>query len=213
MALSFASLKGQLRQPFKVHNLFVDGGVASGGTPKYPLIGLNPTEAPTYTAEGGLMFDDDTHTPKYYNGSAWKEFGSAVTDADGQTVAGVIVPTVMIASFRVGPHATVTEYDLMVAPRAMQVTRIDVVPSTLQGGALTATVVKAVGTDTPVKTTTPMHTADSINLNSGAYTVQNVTLTATTADLVLAAGNRIAIDYSAALTAGHAAVTISYKYV
>jgi hypothetical protein len=212
MALSFAAKKGQFRHPFRAHKLIVDGGVVAGGIPTEPPIGINPTEPPTTTAEGGVYFDDDLHQLMVYNGSAWVPAGSVAT-ADTLLVAGVIVPTVMIASFRVGPHATVTEYDLMVAPRALQVTRIDVVPSTLQGGALTATVVKAVGTDTPVKTTTPMHTADSINLNSGAYTVQNVTLTATTADLVLAAGNRIAIDYSAALTAGHAAVTISYKYV
>jgi hypothetical protein len=137
----------------------------------------------------------------------------AVTDADKLTVNSVIVPTIMQIAARVGPHATVTEYDLFVAPRALQVTRIDVVPSTLQGGALTATIVKASGTAAPANGTTPMHTANSINLNTGAYTVQNVTLTVTTADLILAAGDRIGIDYSAALTAGHAAVTISYKYV
>jgi hypothetical protein len=137
----------------------------------------------------------------------------AITTADLLTVGGVIVPQFGYIAARVGPHASVTEYDLFVAPRALQVTRIDVVPSTLQGGALTATIVKAVGTDTPVKTTTPMHTADAINLNTGAYTVQNITLTVTTADLQLAAGNRISIDYSAALTAGHAAVTISFKYI
>jgi hypothetical protein len=192
--------------------LVLDNDLVAGGTPSYAPLFLNPSEPPTNASEGGLYFDDDLHTPMYYTGSAWLNTASS-PNADGLTVGGVIVPTVMIASFRVGPHATVTEYDLMVAPRALTVTRIDVVPSTLQGGALTATVVKATGTATPVKTTTPMHTADSINLNTGAYTVQNVTLTATAADLTLAAGERIAIDYSAALTAGHAAVTISYKYV
>jgi hypothetical protein len=192
--------------------LVLDNDLVAGGTPSYAPLFLNPSEPPTNASTGAVYFDDDLATLMYYNGSAWLNTASAAT-ADSLTVAGVIVPTVMIASFRVGPHATVTEYDLMVAPRALTVTRIDVVPSTLQGGALTATVVKATGTATPVKTTTPMHTADSINLNTGAYTVQNVTLTSTAADLTLAAGERIAIDYSAALTAGHAAVTISYKYV
>ena len=103
-----------------------------------------------------------------------------------------------------------TEYDLFIAPRAMTVTAISVVPSTLQGGALTATVCKATGTSAPANGTTPMHTANAINLNTGAYTVQNITLTATAADLTLAAGDRIGIDYSAAYTTGHAALTISY---
>ena len=92
----------------------------------------------------------------------------------------------------------------------MTVTAISVVPSTLQGGALTATVCKATGTSAPANGTTPMHTANAINLNTGAYTVQNITLTATAADLTLAAGDRIGIDYSAAYTTGHAALTISY---
>jgi hypothetical protein len=137
----------------------------------------------------------------------------AITTADLLTVGGIIVPQTLYFQFRIGPHASVTEYDLAIAKRALTVTSIDVVPSTLQGGALTATIVKATGTATPVKTTTPMHTADAINLNTGAYTVQAITLTVTTADLTLAAGERIAIDYSAALTAGHAVVTVGYKYV
>jgi hypothetical protein len=192
---------------------------------------MKPTEPSTNVAEGALYFDDDAHALFQYNGSDWEEVGSgvaaastfaalatfttgvAVTAADGLTVNGVIVPAIQYVNFRVGPHASVTEYDLMIAKRALTVVSIDVVPSTLQGGALTATVVKATGTATPVKTTTPMHTADSINLNTGAYTVQNVTLTATVADLSLVAGERIAIDYSAALTAGHAVVTVGFKYV
>lgn len=133
----------------------------------------------------------------------------AISGADGLTVNSFIVPGRIYLAFQLKPFATVTEYDLFIAPRALQVVGISVVPSTLQGGALTATVVKATGTATPVKTTTPMHTADAINLNTGAYTVQNITLTSTTADLVLAAGDRIGIDFSAAYTAGHAALTIS----
>jgi hypothetical protein len=75
----------------------------------------------------------------------------AITDADGLTVGGLIVPQRVYFSYRVGPHATVTEYDLLVVPRAMTVTAISVVPSTLQGGALTATIVKATGTATPAR--------------------------------------------------------------
>lgn len=137
----------------------------------------------------------------------------AVTTADKLTVGGTIVPATIYESFRVGPHATVTEYDLMIAHRAITVTGIQVVPSTLQGGALTATICKCTGTAAPANGTTPMHTANAIDLNAGAYTVQTISLTGTAADLTLAAGNRIGIDYSAALTAGHAVVTIAYKYV
>ena len=134
----------------------------------------------------------------------------AISDADGLTVGGLIVPQRGYLAFQLKPFATVTEYDLFIAPRAMTVTAISVVPSTLQGSALTATVCKATGTSAPANGTTPMHTANAINLSTGAYTVQNITLTATAADLTLAAGDRIGIDYSAAYTTGHAALTISY---
>ena len=137
----------------------------------------------------------------------------AVTTADKLTVGGVIVPQYMRMSFLLHPMATITEWDLWIADRAVQVTRIDVVPSTLQGGALTATLVKAVATATPVKTTTPLHAADAINLNTGAYTVQNITLTATTADLQFAVGNRLSVDLSGALTTGQACVSVTFKLI
>lgn len=137
----------------------------------------------------------------------------AVTDADKLKVGGVIVPAHVYESFTIRPHATITEYDLMIAHRAIQVIEIKMVPSTLQGGALTGTVVKATGTATPVKTTTPMIAADALDFNAGAYTVVTPALTATGADLILAAGERIGIDFSAALTAGLATITIAYKYV
>lgn len=136
----------------------------------------------------------------------------AVTDADKLTVGGLIVPATQYESFTIRPHATITEYDLMIAHRALTVTAIKFVPSTLQGGALTATVVKATGTATPVKTTTPMIAADAIDCNVNAYTVVTPALTATGADLSLVAGERIGIDFSAALTAGLGTLTIAYKY-
>jgi hypothetical protein len=198
--------------------LVLDNDLVAGGTPSYAPLFLNPSEPPTNASEGAVYFDDDLHALMQSNGSGWEQTGStpstlAVADADGLTVNGVIVPAIQYMNFQLKPFATVTEYDLAVIKRALQVVSIDVVPSTLQGGALTATIVKAASTDTPVKTTTPLHTADSINLNTGAYTNQSVTLTATAADLVFAAGNRLAIDFSAAYTAGHAALTIGFKYV
>lgn len=137
----------------------------------------------------------------------------AITTADKLTVGGLIVPQELELAFTLPPLATITEFDLWVATAAYQVTKIRMVPSTLQGGALTGTVVKAVSTATPVKTTTPMHAADLLDFNTGAYTVQSPTLTATTADLQLAAGNRIALDLSAAKTAGHAALGITLKRI
>lgn len=136
-----------------------------------------------------------------------------VETADALTIADVIVPDTQFITFQYSPLATITEYDLMVAPRALKVVSIKVVPSTLQGGALTGTIVKATGTATPANGTTPMHTANAINFNSGAYTVQSITLTSTVADLALVANERIGLDLSAAMTAGKGAITIGYQFV
>lgn len=136
-----------------------------------------------------------------------------VSTADGLTVGGVIVPQELVITCTVPTQATLTEQNLFVATRAYQVTSIRVVPDVAQGGALTGTVVKAVSTATPVNSTTPMHTANAIDFNATAHTVQTITLTSTTADLVLAAGNRIALDLSGALTTGRATISITLKCV
>lgn len=137
----------------------------------------------------------------------------AITDADVLTVGGVIVPQEMVLSIPIGLHATKTEYNLFVARDAWQVVHMDYTPDIAQGGALTATIVKAVGTATPANGTTPMHTANAIDLNGTAHTVQPITNTATGADLVLAAGNRIGLDLSGAMTVGSGLVTIHMKRV
>lgn len=193
----YGPFRAKQRFPFKVHNLFIDGGVAAGGTPKEALIGFNPTEPPTNTAEGGVYYDDDLHELMTYDGAAWVPAG---------------VKTIYW-NFKLYPAATVTEYDLAICKRAFKVVSIDIVPSTLQGGALTATICKATGTSAPANGTTPLHTASAINLNTGAYTNQSITLTSTVADLAFAVGDRLGIDYSGAYSAGHAALTIGIQYV
>lgn len=137
----------------------------------------------------------------------------AVASADALTVNGVIVPQAAEVSVSIPLHATKTEYNLFVARDAWQVTHIDYTPDIAQGGALTATVVKASGTATPAFGTTPMHTANAINLNGTAHTVQPISLTATTADLQLAAGDRIGLDLSGAMTTGSGLVTVRMERI
>lgn len=176
----------------------------------------NSAAAANFTSDSLVMTFGTTNPVSITKGSNKLTLASGdsldTTSADSLKQAGVIVPATIYWNFRLDPNATVTEYDLAIAKRAFKVVSIDVVPSTLQGGALTATIVKSTGTAAPANGTTPLHTANSINLNTGAYTVQSITLTSTTADLVFAAGDRLGIDYSAAYTAGHAVVTIGIQY-
>ena len=83
----FGPFKARQRFPFKVHNLFADGGVTAGGTPKYPPVGLLPTEPPTNTAEGGIYYDDDLHVLFVYNGGAWVAVGGQVPKIVGTAAA------------------------------------------------------------------------------------------------------------------------------
>ncbi len=96
-------------------------------------------------------------------------------------------------------HASKTFHNIYTAPTACTITGITYVPDVAQGAALTAVVSKVVGTNAPAAGTTPMHTG-TINLNGAANTVQVMTLTGVAADLVLAAGQRIGISLSGALT-------------
>lgn len=114
----------------------------------------------------------------------------------------------VVLSIPISLHASKVVYNLFVARRGYTVTSIDYTPDIAQGGALTATVVKAITTATPASGTTPMHAAGGIDLNGTAHTVQVKTLTSTAADLVLAAGNRIGLVLSGAMTVGSGTVTI-----
>lgn len=116
-----------------------------------------------------------------------------------------------IISVSIGLHATKVIYNLFTARNPVRVLNIDYVPDIAQGGALTATVVKATGTATPASATTPMHIAAAIDLNATAHTVQPITLSVTAADLALAAGERISLVLSAAMTVGSGIVTIRMR--
>lgn len=103
-------------------------------------------------------------------------------------------------------HATKTVYNVFYAKRGYTVTSIDWVSDIAQ--AITGTVVKASGTATPASGTTPMHTANGVVINTTAHTVLPITLTGTSANLVLAAGDRIGFVLNAALTSGSGLLTI-----
>lgn len=105
------------------------------------------------------------------------------------------------------PHASITTRNIYTAPEPMQVLALSAAPDLVQGGALTGTLSKATGTAAPAAATTPLHTG-TIDFNAAANTVQPLTLTATGADLLLAAGDRIGLITSAALSTGVANVSI-----
>lgn len=125
--------------------------------------------------------------------------------------SGASSDRIIQVSYLIPLHASKVLYNIFTAREALQVLSIDYTPDTAQGGALTATVVKATSTTAPASATTPMHAAGAIDLNATAHTVQPMTLTSTAADLILAAGNRIGFVESGAMTVGSGNVTIRMK--
>ena len=133
--------------------------------------------------------------------------------ADKLKSGGIIVPTEEELSFIIGPHASITVYNLICVRTACKVTAIDARVNLAQGGARTATVVKATGNTAPAAATTPMHTADAIDCNAAAHAAQSIALTATEANLTLAAGERIGFVLNGALSTGSITITIKTKRV
>jgi len=172
------------------------------------------------TSVGKKAYATDNYTVTLDASAAGAVYIGVITEYISSTVVWVQIDplaTAPTADFAITipilPHATLTEQNLFVAREALQVLSIDVVPDLVQGGTLTGTVVKAISTATPANGTTPMHAAAGINFNATAHTVQSITLTATVADLNLAAGDRIGLDLSAALTTGRANITIRLRRI
>lgn len=172
------------------------------------------------TSVGKKVYATDNYTLTLDASASGAVYIGVITEYVSSTVVWVAIDehaTAPTADFTITvpilPHASLTEQNLLVAREALQVLSIDVVPDLAQGGTLTGTVVKASGTATPVNNATPMHSAAGINFNGTAHTVQSITLTSTAADLNLAAGDRIGLDLSAALTTGRAVISIRLRRI
>ena len=78
---ALAGINRRLHDRLRVQRIVLDGDVPTGGTPKQPLLFINPTEPPsasTAAIKGAIYFDDDLNGLMQYNGSAWEEVGSTV---------------------------------------------------------------------------------------------------------------------------------------
>lgn len=127
-----------------------------------------------------------------------------ITDADALTVNGVIVPQFVVVNMHSQAAAEQVDQSFFIADRAYQVVRIDQIHAVAETTAATLNiqVTKDTGTNAPGAGTDLLTNNANAGFNgkATANTVQNGTLTAVTADLQLAAGNRLGVDFSAAAT-------------
>ncbi len=127
-----------------------------------------------------------------------------ITDADGLTVGGVIVPQHIEVTAHVGAAALMVDQTFFVATRAYTVVAISFVHAVAETTAanLRVQVTKDTSTNAPGAGTDLL----TNNTNAGfdgkatANTVQAGTLTGTGASLALAAGDRLSLDFEAGAT-------------
>jgi hypothetical protein len=136
----------------------------------------------TFIKEDGLNCDEPVR------------FGSTLAVTGAITATGGVTGQHFSVSFTGQTTEAATDRVFFIAPVACQVVSIREVHSVAAGGASTLQVTKDTSTDAP-GAGTDLLTA-GFDLNATANTVQTGSLTATTADLQLAAGNRLAIDFA-----------------
>ena len=138
-----------------------------------------------------------------------------VTTTDKLTVGGNIIPNTLTETIQIlgTSAATTTNYrPFFIADRGYTVTGISEVHGTAgsDGGAVTLIVEKCTGTQASGAGVTLQ--SANIDLKATANTVQSPALTATGADLVLAAGNRLGLVLTGTPTAvANVVVTVQLK--
>ena len=119
----------------------------------------------------------------------------ALTDADSLIVGGVKVPQVIEVTGSVIATTDMIDQHFFVANRAYQVTAVREVHTVAEsGGTLGIAVKRCTGTQAPASGTAVLQA--SFNGVATAETVQAGTLSATATDLQLAAGDRLALDFT-----------------
>ena len=122
---------------------------------------------------------------------------SAVVTSDGvnyQTQRGGNVDT---ATYYFTGTPAATNQTFFVAPHAYRIIGLNEIHSVAAGGTSTLTVEKITGVTAPGSGTTTM--TGSFNLNATANTFQTATLTATGANALLAAGDRLGVVFANAI--------------
>lgn len=139
-----------------------------------------------------------TPTPITFSGTITVSGALNVTGAVNLSNATAPLGTQFVASYVGQTTEAATDRQFFVAPRACTVVAISEVHAVAAGGASALQVVKDTGTAAPGAGTDLLtnNTNTGFDLNATAQTVQVGTLSATASDLVLAAGNRLSIDFA-----------------
>lgn len=128
--------------------------------------------------------------------------GLGVVGTDGTATSGFVAVSGVY-------NASSVDFSFFVADRSYRVVGIRGVPDVAgtDGGAVTA-VVRKVPSGTALTSGTALHSS-TYNLKGTAATTQTLTVSTTASDLAVAAGDRIAIDFTGVLTSATGVITVS----
>jgi hypothetical protein len=134
--------------------------------------------------------------------------------ADSLTIGGVIQSPYRSVSVSLALNGNCIDQNIFIADRAYQVTRVDYSHATAgsDGSAVNLQLAKQTGTQAIGSGTNLLtnNTNAGFNCKATANTVQNGTLTATTASLQMATGDRLALDFTGTITS-LAGVTVTVQ--
>lgn len=188
--VTMPSLRAAIATPFA--DVFAGGVSGSMTRNQIPKV-----SGPSQIADSNLNDDGTTVTL-----AATKTL--AVTTADKLTIGGVIAPQEIEVTFWARANGEAVDQAFFIANQAYQVTKVRQVHSTAgnDAGAVNVQLVKDTGTNAPGAGTDLLtnNTNAGFDLKGTANTVQAGTLTATTASLQLAAGDRLSLDFAGTTT-------------
>lgn len=131
-----------------------------------------------------------------------------VRRADGTTST---IPQDMVITFNYGVNAEAVDTWIYVAKVPCEVVGVEVIPTVAgtDGGAVTAAVKKASGT-TAVASGTAVHSSTA-DLKGTANTLQDLTLSTTRSERLLAANDRLGVDFTGTLTSAVGLIQVRLK--
>lgn len=175
--------------------------VAIGGaydTVNYPPLYIEPTDTPAASAVAGDIYVNTSGELLVHNGTSY------------------VAPARRVVSVALPLNGDAVDQFVFIADGAYVVERVDYIHATAgtDAGSVNLQVKKCTGTQAPDAGTNLLtnNSSAGFNCKGTASTVQNGTLTGTTATKTLAAGNRLALDFTGTTTAlAGVAVTITLR--
>lgn len=162
--------------------------VGENRTPAYPPLFINPSAAPTNAAaKGDIYFNSTANNPVYHDGTVYKH------------VDGLIrISTIILAAS--------VDQPVFIADRAYVVVSAKEIHSVVGSTSAAVQYKKCTGTTAPASGTAIA--TGTFDLTATINTTQTATLSATASDYTLAAGDKLALDFSGTLTGLVGVVTI-----